>query len=69
MGEYVQAGISVVSLIPYIGDLAKAGKIPKFARVIGKVITRVAQDAQVAERAMPVLKKIHTENWRESRLS
>lgn len=60
MGEYVQAGISVVSLIPYIGDLAKAGKIPKFARVIGKVITRVAQDAQFAERATPILKKIHT---------
>jgi len=37
-GDWLSAGISVLSIVPYVGDLAKVGKIGKDVKIINKAI-------------------------------
>ena len=57
-GDWLGAGISVASMIPYIGDLAKAGKLPKMLKSVETAIEIAAKDAKFAERLRPVLDKL-----------
>ena len=57
-GDWLGAGISVASMIPYIGDLAKAGKLPKLLKTIERAVEIAAKDAKFAERLRPVLQKL-----------
>jgi len=45
-------------MIPYIGDLAKAGKLPKMLKSVETAIELAAKDAKFAERLRPVLDKL-----------
>jgi hypothetical protein len=57
-GDWLGAGISVASMIPYIGDLAKAGKLPKVLKSVERAVEIASKDAKFAERLAPVLEKI-----------
>jgi hypothetical protein len=57
-GDWLGAGISVASMIPYVGDLAKAGKLPKVLKSIERAVEIASKDAKFAERLRPVLQKI-----------
>ncbi|HWS52621.1 MAG TPA: hypothetical protein VN228_00730 [Pyrinomonadaceae bacterium] len=48
-GDLLGAGISVVGFIPYLGDLAKLGKVKKWAEVIGRVVDMARTDARFGE--------------------
>jgi hypothetical protein len=56
--EWIDAGISALGVVPYIGDLAKAGKLGAFARTIEKAVDLAKVDAEFARAARPVLQKI-----------
>ena len=58
-GDWLGAGISVVAMIPYVGDLAKAGKLPKLLKTIERAVEIAAKDAKFAERIAPLLDKGH----------
>lgn len=57
-GDWLGAGISVASMIPYVGDLAKAGKLPKVLKSIERAVEIAGKDARFAERLAPVLDKL-----------
>jgi hypothetical protein len=57
-GDWLGAGISVVSMIPYVGDLAKAGKLPKLLKTIERAVEIASKDAKFAERLAPVMGKL-----------
>ena len=40
-GEYLDAAISVAGLIPFVGDMAKAGKVGKDVKIIGNAIDAI----------------------------
>ena len=57
-GDWLGAGLSGLSMVPYIGDLAKAGKFPKYLKTIERAIV-LAQQSERARRALlPVFQKI-----------
>ncbi|MEM9827943.1 MAG: hypothetical protein AAF958_15235 [Planctomycetota bacterium] len=57
-GDWLGAGLSIVGIVPYVGDLAKAGKLPKYARSIGKAIDLARVDPGFARQLEPALKKL-----------
>lgn len=57
-GQWLDAAISGVSMIPYIGDLAKVGKLPKYARSIAEAIKLAAKDEKLAAQLRPALAKL-----------
>ncbi len=57
-GDFLGAGISALSMIPYVGDLAKTGKLGKWAETVDGVVRMAAKDARFAEQVRPVLNKI-----------
>jgi len=57
-GDFLGAGISVVSMVPYIGDAAKLGKLGKFAETIAKAVDLAKADKAFAKTIEPALKKI-----------
>ncbi|MDZ7637376.1 MAG: DNA/RNA non-specific endonuclease [Bryobacterales bacterium] len=57
-GDWLGAGLSGLSMVPYIGDLAKAGKFPKYLKTIERSIV-LAQQSERARRALlPVFQKL-----------
>lgn len=57
-GRFWDAAISAVSIVPYIGDLAKLGKLPRYLMSIRKAIALARRDAQWALRLRPLLAKV-----------
>lgn len=57
-GDWFGAGLSGLGLIPFIGDLAKAGKLGRWMQTVEKVVARARQNARFAEWARPALKKL-----------
>ena len=57
-GDFLGAGISVVSMVPYIGDAAKLGKLGKFAETIAKAVDLAKTDAAFAAAIKPALDKL-----------
>lgn len=57
-GDIVGAALSGVSMIPYIGDLAKAGKLPKYVTSFAKAIKIAGNDAQFAAYLRPALARL-----------
>lgn len=59
-GDFLGAGISVVSMIPYIGDAAKLGKLGKFAETVAKAVDLARVDAAFARSIEPALRGIRS---------
>ena len=57
-GDWLGAGLSTISIVPYLGDLAKAGKLPKYARSLQKAVDLAKTDAVFARYLRPALKKL-----------
>ncbi len=58
--EWLNAGISALSIIPYIGDLAKVGKLPKYLNTIRKAVRLASEDAKFAEHLRPLFLRLKT---------
>lgn len=54
-GNFAYAGISVVSMLPWLGDLAKAGKAPRLVRIIVEAVDYAATNPAFAKRIEPYL--------------
>lgn len=57
-GDYWGAGISVLGIIPYLGDLAKIGKLPKLLEIIAKTVDVAKQSPAFARVVTPLLSKL-----------
>ncbi|MGK3997204.1 hypothetical protein [Sorangium sp. So ce1024] len=58
-GDWLGAGISVASWIPYLGDLAKAGKLPKLVTTVLRAVELAARDAAFSRAVGDRLLKLH----------
>ncbi|MCA9010162.1 MAG: hypothetical protein KDB01_10475 [Planctomycetaceae bacterium] len=57
-GDWLSAACSGISLLPYIGDLAKLGKIQKYSQSILKAIRVAENDAEFAAKIRPGLQRL-----------
>lgn len=57
-GDWLGAGLSAVSMIPYIGDAAKLGKLGKWGETVMKAVELAKTDSAFAQAVGPALKKI-----------
>lgn len=57
-GQWLDAVISGVSMVPYVGDLAKAGKLPKYLKTIESVIELARQSDKFANDLLPGIQKL-----------
>jgi hypothetical protein len=57
-GQWLDAVISGVSMVPYVGDLAKAGKLPKYLKTIERIIELARQSDKFANDLLPGIQKL-----------
>ena len=57
-GQWFDAVISGVSMVPYVGDLAKAGKLPKYAKALEKAVKLASHSKDCAKALMPTMRKL-----------
>lgn len=57
-GQWFDAFISGVSMFPYIGDLAKAGKFPKYLKTIEEAINMARESKAVADALKPIMVRL-----------
>jgi len=57
-GDFLGAGISALGMIPYVGDLAKVGKLGKYVKTMERVVELARVDARFADAVRPVLQRI-----------
>jgi DNA/RNA non-specific endonuclease len=57
-GNWLDAAISGASIIPYVGDLAKAGKLPKYMKTVERAVALAKQSEKFAQALLPAFHKI-----------
>lgn len=57
-GDYWGAGISALGIIPYLGDIAKIGKLPKLLKIIDNVVGMAKTDSRFAKVVAPLLENL-----------
>jgi hypothetical protein len=57
-GDFLGAGLSAVSMIPYVGDAAKLGKLGHWAETAAKAADLAKVDSAFAQAARPALEKL-----------
>ena len=57
-GDFLGAGISALGMLPYVGDLAKVGKLGKYVRTMGRIVDIARTDARFAEAVRPMLTRL-----------
>lgn len=57
-GNWLDAGLSALGVIPYLGDAAKLGKLGKFGKLIERAVELAKLDPGFADQLRPVLRKI-----------
>lgn len=57
-GQWLDAVISGVSVIPYIGDLAKAGKLPKYLKTVERAFELADKSRKAALQILPGMQKL-----------
>lgn len=57
-GQWLDAALSGMGMIPYVGDLAKAGKFPKYLKTVEKAIQVAQQSADARKLLEPALRKL-----------
>jgi len=57
-GDFIGAGLSLAGFIPYIGDLAKVGKLGKWGETVSDVVEMAAKNEAFANTVKPLLEKI-----------
>ncbi|WP_220498435.1 DNA/RNA non-specific endonuclease [Rhodopirellula sp. JC639] len=57
-GQWLDAIISGASMIPYVGDLAKAGKLPRYLKVLERAAELAEKSSDAAKALLPGLEKL-----------
>jgi len=57
-GHYLDAAISAVSMVPYAGDLAKVGKLGRYAETLAKAVEAAKHNPQLAQAIAPAIGKV-----------
>lgn len=57
-GDFLGAGLSAISIVPYIGDAAKLGKLGKWAQTVERAVDLAKTDSAFAKMAGPALAKL-----------
>ncbi|MFD1893046.1 hypothetical protein H0I39_06100 [Ottowia beijingensis] len=57
-GDWLGAGLSAISMVPYIGDAAKLGKLGKYAQTMAKAIDAARANPALREALAPAVKGI-----------
>lgn len=57
-GDWLGAGISTLSLVPYIGDAAKLGKLGKMAKTVATAIEVAKTDSKFAKVLRPMMENL-----------
>ncbi len=57
-GRVLEGALSAVSMIPYIGDLAKLGKLPRYVKSIGRAINLANKNLRFASELYLHLKQV-----------
>ncbi|QTD45484.1 DNA/RNA non-specific endonuclease [Ottowia testudinis] len=57
-GDWLGAGISAVSMVPYIGDAAKLGKLGRYAQTVAKAVDLAKANPAIAQRLGPAMEKL-----------
>ena len=57
-GQWLDGVISGVSMVPYVGDLAKAGKFPRYLKTVENAIRLASKSADTALALVPGLQKL-----------
>lgn len=58
-GDGWGAGLSACGMVPYLGDLAKAGKLGKYAKSVARLAELAAELPEVAQALRPLLSKVN----------
>ena len=57
-GQWLDAVISGASMIPYVGDLAKMGKLPKYLKLLERAFELADKSADAAKALLPGMRKL-----------
>lgn len=57
-GDLLGAGISAVSMLPYVGDAAKLGKLGRYAETLAKAVDAAKASPEVAKAIGPAMDKL-----------
>jgi hypothetical protein len=57
-GDWLNAALSGASMVPFIGDLAKVGKLAKDIRIVERAIELAGKSDKAAELLTPILQKL-----------
>ena len=57
-GDFLGAGISAVSMVPYLGDAAKLGKLGRYAETLAKAVDAAKSSPEVAKAIGPAMEKL-----------
>ena len=57
-GDWVGAGLSGLGLIPFVGDLAKAGKLGRWGKTLHAVALHARRNAHFAARVRPAVQRL-----------
>lgn len=57
-GDWLGAGLSAVSMVPYVGDAAKLGKLGKYAQTVAKAIDAARANPALRETLAPAIQGI-----------
>jgi hypothetical protein len=57
-GQWFDVLISGASMIPYLGDLAKAGKLPKYAKTLQRALALGRRSEKCAQVLLPIMRKL-----------
>lgn len=52
------ASVSVIAAVPFVGDLAKLGKLPRYLKIVERAIEVARTDSRFAEMLRPILNKL-----------
>lgn len=57
-GEFAAGAISAIAIVPYAGDLAKLGKLPRYAQTVERTVQLARKNEALARLARPVLTRL-----------
>jgi hypothetical protein len=57
-GEFLSGAISLVAIVPYAGDVAKLGKMPRYVQTVERAVQRARNNEALAKLARPLLARL-----------
>lgn len=58
-GQWLHALLNGASTFPYIGDLAKTGKLPKYLRSVEKAVELASRSREFSTQLLPGMERLH----------